>query len=264
MSISKNILRFLLYPLVYRIVKMPGKSYQGNVPLLGHGQDYLRARLNEHVEALAVGIGDRSIANYAGMLQAVEYIEREFRGLNLKVERQDIVFDGKVMPNLIVEIKGKTRPDEILVVGAHYDTVPATPGADDNASGVASMLELARAFARRDNDRTIRFVAFANEEHPGGNWDTFRGDGWMQDRGFRVMRAAHAGFVALTKAPLLSPERLLASLKAKLPTVKAKPQSKPQLTQVAGGKDSASDGAPKPETEPQSVSPSTGPTLRTD
>lgn len=172
---KKTFLKFLLYPLLYRFVKMPGKSYQGRVPLLGHGQDALRARLTNHVETLAVGIGERSIGNYQGMLNAIEYIEQEFRGLNLKVERQDIEFDGKVMPNLIVEVKGKTRQDEIVVVGAHYDTVNNTPGADDNATGVAAMLELTRVFARRSGehapDRTIRFIAFANEEHPGGTWD---------------------------------------------------------------------------------------------
>lgn len=171
MSLSKKALKYLLYPLVYRYVSMPGKSYAAPLPLLSHKLDLLRSRLNEHVDTLAVGIGERSIGNYEGMLRAVEYIESSFRHLNLQVERQDIVFDGKVMPNLIVEIRGKWRPTEIVVVGAHYDTVNNTPGADDNASGVAALLELARAFSRRDNHRTVRFVAFANEEHPGGTWD---------------------------------------------------------------------------------------------
>jgi hypothetical protein len=53
-----------------------------------------------------------------------------------------------------------------VLVGAHYDSVVDSPGADDNASGVASMLELARLFAVRQPDRTVRFVAFANEEPP--------------------------------------------------------------------------------------------------
>lgn len=171
MSFKKTILKSLLYPLAYRFVKMPGTSYQGRVPLLGHAQDTLRARLRKHVETLAIQIGERSIGNYAGMLKAIAYIEHEFSGMNLEVERQNIEYDGKVMPNLIVEIKGKKRPDEIVVVGGHYDTVNNTPGADDNATGVAAMLELARAFARRQPDRTIRFIAFANEEHPGGTWD---------------------------------------------------------------------------------------------
>lgn len=175
MSFKKNILKFLLYPLAYRYVKMPGRSYPGRLPSFGQPQELLRERLTEHVETLAVQIGERSIGNYAGMLKAIEYIEREFKGLNLTVERQNIEFDGKVMPNLIVEIKGSKRPDEIVIVGAHYDTVNNTPGADDNATGVAAMLELCRIFSRRSSlnapERTIRFIAFANEEHPGGTWD---------------------------------------------------------------------------------------------
>jgi Zn-dependent M28 family amino/carboxypeptidase len=62
-----------------------------------------------------------------------------------------------------------TRPgplDEILLIGAHYDTVRGSPGADDNASGVAGLLELSRAFADLEPARGVRFVAFTNEEPP--------------------------------------------------------------------------------------------------
>ena len=52
------------------------------------------------------------------------------------------------------------------MVGAHYDTVRTTPGADDNASGVAGLLRLAKLFSGRPRDRTVRFVAFALEEPP--------------------------------------------------------------------------------------------------
>ena len=61
---------------------------------------------------------------------------------------------------------GKSRRDEIIVVGAHYDTVPGTPGANDNGTGVVTLLALARAFAGEQQDRTVRFVAFVNEEPP--------------------------------------------------------------------------------------------------
>ena len=68
--------------------------------------------------------------------------------------------------NVEAEIPGKTRPGEIVVVGAHYDTVVGTPGANDNTSGVAATLALARRFSKLENDRTLRFVAFVNEEPP--------------------------------------------------------------------------------------------------
>jgi hypothetical protein len=64
------------------------------------------------------------------------------------------------------ELRGSARPEEIEVIGAHYDTVPGSPGADDNASGVAAVLALARRFAHAPSGGTIRFLAFANEEPP--------------------------------------------------------------------------------------------------
>src|SRR5205085_7245752 len=62
------------------------------------------------------------------------------------------------------ELKGTTS--DIIVIGAHYDSVDGSPGADDNASGAAAMLAIARALAREKHEQTIRFVAFVNEEPP--------------------------------------------------------------------------------------------------
>jgi Zn-dependent M28 family amino/carboxypeptidase len=79
---------------------------------------------------------------------------------------------GRPVENIEATKTGTRRPDEVVVVGAHYDSMPGTPGADDNASGVAVMLELARLLADRPLDRTVRFVGFANEEMP-----FFKGEG---------------------------------------------------------------------------------------
>jgi Zn-dependent M28 family amino/carboxypeptidase len=68
--------------------------------------------------------------------------------------------------NIEGTLDGASRQDEILVIGAHYDTVDGCPGANDNGTGVAALLELARRFAGRPQPRTIRFVAFVNEEPP--------------------------------------------------------------------------------------------------
>ena len=68
--------------------------------------------------------------------------------------------------NIIAEHYGSTVADEVIIVGAHYDTVWMTPGADDNASGVAVMLELARLLKQKQLKRSVRFIAFANEESP--------------------------------------------------------------------------------------------------
>ena len=82
------------------------------------------------------------------------------------VERQEYEVDGVTCANLEVEVAGSARPEEILIVGAHYDTIPDCPGANDNTSGVAATLALAHRFAGRHHDRTLRFVAFVNEESP--------------------------------------------------------------------------------------------------
>ena len=79
---------------------------------------------------------------------------------------QPFAADGHTVRNLEVILPGQTRPEEIVVVGAHYDTVYGCPGANDNASGIAAVLELARLLANQPFARTIRLVAFVNEEPP--------------------------------------------------------------------------------------------------
>ena len=73
---------------------------------------------------------------------------------------------GRECYNLEVEIIGSEKPDEIVVIGAHYDSLEGTTGANDNGSGVAALLAIARAFGDKQPVRTLRFVAFTNEEPP--------------------------------------------------------------------------------------------------
>ena len=83
-------------------------------------------------------------------------------------EISDEPFDalGDTATNLIVEQKGARKPQEIVLLGAHYDTVSSTPGADDNASAVAVLLEVSRLLRDHVGKRTARYVAFACEEPP--------------------------------------------------------------------------------------------------
>ena len=80
------------------------------------------------------------------LAQAADYIEAEFAGAGYEVKRQEYQVSGTTCSNLEVEISGTTRPDEIVVVGAHYDSVPGSPAANDNGSGVAAVLALFRRF----------------------------------------------------------------------------------------------------------------------
>ena len=133
-----------------------------------------RALANElriDVESLA-SLGSRSSFETENTMRAAMHIERSLRMSGYSVRRQTYDAEGLASANLEVEIRGSKRPDEIVIVGAHYDSVEESPGADDNASGVAAMLAIARAFAAERPDRTVRFVAFANEEPP--NFKTAR------------------------------------------------------------------------------------------
>ena len=95
-----------------------------------------------------------------------EYIEATWQAQGYQVARQSVVAEGKTVYNLEIEFSGGPRRDEIVVVGGHYDSVLGSPGANDNATGTAAVLELARLLAGQQLARTVRFVAFVNEEAP--------------------------------------------------------------------------------------------------
>jgi hypothetical protein len=123
-------------------------------------------RLRQHVEVLAGEIGKRSLFTYQALERAARYIEEELEAAGYAVESQEFEVRGKRCRNLIASRSGSNANTGELVLGAHYDTDPDTPGADDNASGVAVLLELARLAAGAKFERTVRFVAFTNEEAP--------------------------------------------------------------------------------------------------
>lgn len=127
-----------------------------------------RDHLAANLETLAGRIGERNLRKPEALEQAALWIESSIGGANLGyvVERHVYPVEGTDVRNLIAELPGQSRRDEIVVIGAHYDTVPGSPGGNDNGTGVVALLSLARAFAGDPQDRTIRFVAFVNEEPP--------------------------------------------------------------------------------------------------
>lgn len=130
----------------------------------------LASRLRRHVEALAGAIGERHVGRPQALHAAEAYITGEFASIGYAVARQTYVADGVASSNLEVSVSGGARASEIVLVGAHYDTVPGSPGADDNASGVAALIEIARALRGANCARTVRLVAFVNEEPPFFYW----------------------------------------------------------------------------------------------
>src|SRR5574337_989352 len=128
--------------------------------------DVSSERLRSHVERLAGQIGERNVSRPEALRAAADYIEAEWRCQGYQVVPRWYDLSGTQWANLEVSRPGSARPDEILLIGAHYDSVRGSPGANDNASGVAALLELSRLFADITPALTVRFVAFVNEEPP--------------------------------------------------------------------------------------------------
>lgn len=145
---------------------MPGRSHSGPLPPLTPEQRALAAELRATVEELAGNIGERNVFHPVKLAAAELYLGAELTRMGYHVRRQAYGVMGVECANLDVEIPGAELPDEIVVVGAHYDAVRGCPAANDNGSGVAATLALARMFAGSRPRRTLRFVMFANEEPP--------------------------------------------------------------------------------------------------
>lgn len=183
LEIQKNIpsvFRFCLWILLvfctfisvtsFFIFYMPGNVQYTRLPSLSEDELRTSNRLREHVIHLSDTIGERHFLETNSLNRAADYIVEQFQNLNYKVDIQrfgsTLESDKGEFKNIIVELTGKQEPDKVIVVGAHYDTVWVSPGADDNASGIAVLLEIARRLQGHELDKSIRFVAFSNEENP--------------------------------------------------------------------------------------------------
>jgi len=172
MSLARSIIRIAFYPLIWPFIYMPGRSRKEPLARLTQQQFQSKDNLEKMVRKLAQEIGERNAGSYAALLEAEQFIAGAFRERGYTVRTESFQFEGVEMRNVEAEQKGIDRPDEIVVIGAHYDTVYGSPGADDNATGVAAMIEISGKLAYLTHGRTVRFVAFANEENPGGGpWE---------------------------------------------------------------------------------------------
>ena len=124
-----------------------------------------QTRLWAHVAALEGPRHPRAAP--LALARAAGYVASELDGVGLKVEQPSFQFHGNEHRNLVATLPGSDPGRPHLLVGAHYDTVPGTPGADDNASGIAVLLEAARLLAAQRPGTTIEFAAFTLEEPQG-------------------------------------------------------------------------------------------------
>src|SRR4030042_4203236 len=145
---------------------MPGSSYSGPLQSLSACEQEVSVNLKQQISMLAEKIGDRNIWKYRNLNASAHYIEKVATELGYEVKKQEYKVENMPVENLEWEIIGVSHPEEIILVGAHYDSVSGSPGANDNASGVAAVLEIARLLKRETLSRTIRFVTFVNEEPP--------------------------------------------------------------------------------------------------
>lgn len=126
----------------------------------------LAERLRGHVDYLAGGLGERSVRRPEALAAAADYIRDQWAAQGHEVAEQRYRALQVDCRNLEIVIHGLEHPEQIILAGAHYDTANGSPGADDNASGVAGLLELGRLLRDSAPARTIRLVAFVNEEPP--------------------------------------------------------------------------------------------------
>jgi Zn-dependent M28 family amino/carboxypeptidase len=129
----------------------------------------LEAALREHVRALTVEIGPRAPSIPGTLPRAASYIRAVLEAAGLLVREQAYDYEGQRVTNLLATEPSRSGASSYYLVGAHYDTVPTTPGADDNASAVAVMVELARRMAKMKPVAPIVFAAFTLEEPPASN-----------------------------------------------------------------------------------------------
>ena len=120
-------------------------------------------RLKQHVQNLH--FGRNPYAGYQKLEQAAGYIDQEFSKAGLRVWKEPFWWEGRWFHNVVAEKEGISSKDKVILLGAHYDTVENSPGADDNASGVAVLLEVARAVQAEPLAATVKFVAFGLEEY---------------------------------------------------------------------------------------------------
>jgi Zn-dependent M28 family amino/carboxypeptidase len=128
--------------------------------------EMLRDALGEHVNALAVDIGPRTPLDRDSLVRAANYIHSVFEEAGLSVREQDYQYYDQQVTNVLATAPTAAGASAYYLVGAHYDTVPGTPGADDNASAVAVMLELAGRLRHERLEAPVLFAAFTLEEPP--------------------------------------------------------------------------------------------------
>lgn len=123
-----------------------------------------RADLQRYVTLLSEDIGERNMQKVGALESAALLLESSMGPSNMayKIRRQVFETDAGEVRNVVAELEGRSKPNEIVVIGAHYDSAIGSSGAVDNATGVAALMAMANALVATNNERTLRFVGFVN------------------------------------------------------------------------------------------------------
>jgi len=153
---------------VHYMTGVPGRSHSGPLPPLTDEERALAVVLKRHIEAIAAR--EHNMRRYDELEKAARTIEATLASYGYSVGRQEFFFDDNPVRNIdvVIEPRANIADPEVLVVGAHYDSVAGAPGANDNGSGVAAVIELARLLRDRAGagGKRIRLALFVNEEPP--------------------------------------------------------------------------------------------------
>jgi hypothetical protein len=150
----------------WRMLRMPGDSFSGSLPALSDSQRACARELRADVETLSA-LGEKSLRRPIALAAAADFIVERLVHAGHEPRRLGYDVRGARVENIEVALPAADIARPILVVGAHYDTARGSPGANDNGSGVAALLALARRFdADHPLPRPVRLVAFTNEEMP--------------------------------------------------------------------------------------------------
>ena len=156
------------YGALHYMTSMPGKPHRGALPPLTDAEAALAQSLERHIATIAAR--EHNVVHYDELEKVARYIEATLASFGYAVGRQEFLVNGKLVRNIDVAIEpaGRSADPDVIVVGAHYDSVSGSPGANDNASGAAAVIELARLLRDLDTvgGKRIRLALFVNEEPP--------------------------------------------------------------------------------------------------
>jgi Zn-dependent M28 family amino/carboxypeptidase len=150
-----------------RMLAMPGQKFKETPPPLTAAEQEIKGKLERYVNYLAGTLGERNLhRQYANLIEAAAYIRGRFESYGYPVKSQPLTITDRTTENLEATHPGQDTPEKIVLIGAHYDSVAGSPGANDNATGVAALLVLAEVVQALPTEKTVRLVAFTNEEPP--------------------------------------------------------------------------------------------------